>query len=68
MIDTKTLSIHELQSLVWDMYKDLYNVRPSHLSDADWLDREFLENMVVELVNDVAASSTDVMEYDFAQW
>lgn len=36
------MSLPDLQILVWDFYKDVYGVRPRHLTEAEWDSREYL--------------------------
>ena len=31
-----------MKTLVWDMYYDVYGVRPEHFTDADWNNSDFL--------------------------
>lgn len=46
----KSMSIADLQSAVWELYKDTHGVRPHHLTDAEWCDRGLLEKMLMDML------------------
>lgn len=36
------MTTDELATELWELYKDAYGVRPRHITEAQWADREFL--------------------------
>ena len=39
---TDNMTTDELATELWELYKDAYGVRPRHITEAQWADREFL--------------------------
>jgi hypothetical protein len=35
--------LRDLQSEMWDFYKDVHGIRPRHWTDAEWASMEFLQ-------------------------
>ena len=40
---TKDQLLIDLQSELWDVYKDVHGIRPRHWSEAEWGSMEFLQ-------------------------
>lgn len=43
--------LRDLQSEMWDFYKDVHGIRPRHWSDAEWGSIEFLQHQRQMLIN-----------------
>ena len=39
---TDNITTDELATEIWELYKDAYGVRPRHITEAQWADRDFL--------------------------
>jgi len=37
-------TIQQMQSTIWDFYKDVHGMRPRHFTEQEWNSREFLQN------------------------
>ena len=40
---TEYTTIDQMQSTIWDFYKDVHGFRPRHFTDQEWTSREFLQ-------------------------
>ena len=56
MFVTQSMTLADLQSAVWDLYKDVTGVRPRHLTEEQWADRQLVETMVSDLVKSISQS------------
>jgi hypothetical protein len=40
---TEFTTIAQMQSTIWDFYKDVHGMRPRHFTQSEWDSREFLQ-------------------------
>jgi hypothetical protein len=51
------MSLDELQTAVWNLYKDVHCVHPRHFTDEEWMDHALLENTLRGLLDNIARTS-----------
>lgn len=51
------MSLDELQTAVWNLYKDVHCVHPHHFTDEEWMDHALLENTLRVLLDNIARTS-----------
>ena len=51
------MSLDELQTVVWNLYKDVHCVHPHHFTDEEWMDHALLENTLRGLLDNIARTS-----------
>ena len=51
------MSLDELQTAVWNLYKDVHYVHPRHFTDEEWMDHALLENTLRGLLDNIARTS-----------
>ena len=56
---TKNELLRNLQSEIWDFYKDVHGIRPRHYTPENWDSFEFLQAERQKLCNAVANMSHD---------
>ena len=56
---TKNDLLRNLQSEIWDFYKDVHGIRPRHFTQENWDSFEFLQEQRQKLCNIVANMSHD---------
>jgi hypothetical protein len=56
---TKNDLLKELQSEIWDFYKDVHGIRPRHFTQENWDSIEFLQEQRQKLCNAVVSMSHD---------
>lgn len=55
--DISNMSLDELQTAVWDLYKDVHCVHPRHFTDEEWMDHALLESTLRELLDNITRTS-----------
>jgi len=55
-MDKKYTPLESLQIALWNAYKDAYDVRPRHLTQAEWDDTEYLTKLLGQCERAIIAS------------
>lgn len=50
-MEDAALDLELLQGMIWDLYKEVYNVRPRHLTDAQWGDIQYLRALYKQCID-----------------
>jgi hypothetical protein len=51
--------LNDLQTELWDFYKDVHGVRPRHWTQSEWDSMEFLQAQRQALINTIDAMSPE---------
>ena len=54
-------TLQQMQTTIWDFYKDVHGMRPRHFTQQEWDSREFLENELNSLTRIVDGMSSEQM-------
>ena len=61
---TKNDLLKDLQSEIWDFYKDVHGIRPRHFTRENWDSFEFLQEQRQKLCKAVANASHEIREIE----
>jgi hypothetical protein len=61
---TKNNLLIDLQSEIWDFYKDVHGIRPRHFTQENWDSFEFLQEQREKLCKAVANASHETREIE----